>query len=92
MEALQRDDAEVAERALRRGAERLEAQMKGQPSLPVDLERRLAEEQAHIRVLQVRAREQGLDYSRRRLREDVNLNSRGRADEVRRQRARRQER
>jgi len=92
VEALQRDDAEVAERALRRGAERLEAQMKGQPSLPVDLERRLAEEQAHIRVLQVRAHEQGLDYSRRRLREDVNLNSRGRADEVRRQRARRQER
>jgi len=91
VEALQRHDAEAAERALRNGAERLETQMAENLELPEGLRHRLDEEHTHFRALQVGAREQGLEYSRRRIREDVNLNSRGRADELRRTRARCQE-
>jgi len=91
VEALQRNDTQGAEKALQDAAERLSQQGAELSELPEALRARLAEEEAHMRALQVRAREQGLEYSRRRIREDVNLNSRGRADEARRQRARRQE-
>lgn len=69
----------------------LEHQASGLMNVPEPIRQRLREEESQLRALQVRAREQGLDYSRRRLREDVSLNSRGRSDDVRRTRSRRRE-
>lgn len=91
MDALQREDAKEAERQLRQGAKKLEHQASGMTNVPEPIRQRLREEETQLRALQVRAREQGLEYSRRRLREDVSLNSRGRSDDVRRTRSRHRE-
>jgi len=91
VEALQCNDSQRAERALRDAADRLSRQGAEISELPEALRARLAEEETHMRALQVRARKQGLEYSRRRIREDVSLNARGRADQIRRSRPRRQE-
>lgn len=89
VEALHRGDTQEAESALRDGVEDLRRQSERLTNVPEGLRNRLDEEESHMRALQQQAREQGVEYSRRRLREDVSLNARGRADEVRRQRARR---
>ena len=91
MDALQREDAQGAETQLRQGVENLKHHATGLTNLPEPLRQRLREEETQLRVLQVRAREEGREYSRRRLREDVSLNSRGRSDDVRRTRSRRNE-
>jgi len=86
--ALERDDVLGAERALLTGARILEEGSSQLRNVPDNLRQRVEEEREHIQTLREQAQVRGTDYNRRRMREDVSMNSRGRADDVRRARAR----
>jgi Ca-activated chloride channel family protein len=86
--ALERDDALGAERSLASGARILEEGSSQLRNIPENLRHRVDEEREHIQSLRDQAQIRGIHYNRRRIREDVSMNSRGRADDVRRSRAR----
>lgn len=92
VQALQRDDTLGAERALVAGAQVLEDGSRRMRQMPRALRQRIDEEREHIEFLRDQARVHGVEYNRRRMREDVSMNARGRADDVRRARARQADR
>ena len=92
VEALQREDAVAAERSLAAGASLLDQGSRQLRDMPAPLRQRLDEEREHIQQLRDQAKVRGIQYNRRRMREDVSMNSRGRGDDVRRTRARQADR
>ena len=92
VQALQREDTQSAERSLVAGARILEDGSRNMREIPVALRHRIDEERQHIELLREQARVHGVQYNRRRMREDVSMNARGRADDVRRARARQADR
>ena len=92
VEALQREDATAAEIALASGARAFDEGANRLRDLPVSLRARIQEERDHIQALRDQAKVRGIQYNRRRIREDVSMNSRGRADDVRRARSRQADR
>lgn len=92
VQALQREDTQGAESSLVAGARILEDGSRNMREIPVALRQRIDEEREHIEVLREQARVHGVQYNRRRMREDVSMNARGRADDVRRARARQSDR
>jgi hypothetical protein len=92
VEALQREDATAAEIALASGARAFDEGANRLRDLPVSLRDRIQEERDHIQTLRDQAKVRGIQYNRRRIREDVSMNSRGRADDVRRARSRQADR
>jgi Ca-activated chloride channel family protein len=88
VEALQREDATAAEASLASCARVLDEGTNQLRDLPASLRDRIQEERDHIQALRDQANVRGIQYNRRRIREDVSMNSRGRADDVRRARSR----
>lgn len=92
VQALQQNDTVGAEHALVAGARLLEDGSRRMRKMPTALRQRIDEEREHIEFLRDQAKVHGVEYNRRRMREDVSMNARGRADDVRRARARQADR